>query len=70
MTAQEFLKSKEPNTWLIPEQFLIEFAQMHVEACKKEIAAKIESGDFKHLAWYEWYRDILIPESYNKENIQ
>lgn len=31
MTAKEFLKSKEPNTFNFPEEWLIEFAQYHTE---------------------------------------
>lgn len=36
MTATEYLKSKEPNTFIVPEEFLIEFAQYHVENALKE----------------------------------
>lgn len=31
MTAKEFLESKEPNTIIVPEEWLIEFAKYHVQ---------------------------------------
>lgn len=31
MTAKEFLQSKEPNTYVVPEEWLIEFAEFHVQ---------------------------------------
>jgi hypothetical protein len=49
MTANEFLKSKEPNTFIVPEEFLIEFAKLHVIAAlfkASEIADITDNGRF------------------------
>lgn len=41
MTAEQFLKSKEPNTFIVPEEFLIEFAKYHVEQQRKAIIKNV-----------------------------
>ena len=35
MTAEEFLEIKEPNTIIVPKEWLIEFAKYHVEQALK-----------------------------------
>lgn len=53
MTAQEFLKSKEPNVFIVPEEWLEEYANivLNIAAEKAKIDMKKKSNYGKSRKW-------------------
>lgn len=60
MTAKEFLESKEPNSFIVPEEWLIEFAQFHVQNA-------LEAASDVDLAWYPNYMDETGEGFYSRD---
>lgn len=42
MTAEEYLESKEPNTFIVPEEFLQEYAKIKCQELLEIVAEKAE----------------------------
>ena len=49
MTAEEFLKSKEPNTFIVPEEWLVEFAKRHLKNFKEELKTETDKKSHQTL---------------------
>ena len=49
MTAQEFLKSKEPNVFIIPEDWLEEYANIVLSVAAEKAKTKVDDfgGSFR-----------------------
>lgn len=65
LTAKEFLKSREPNTFMVPEEFLIDFARHHVMLALA--TANLESKLLIESNWgtYE-NKDVNSPATFNE----
>ena len=59
MTAQQFLQSKEPNVFIIPEEWLEEYANivLNIAAEKAKIAMKKKSNYGKSRKWQKVKED-------------
>lgn len=51
MTAQEFLKSKEPNIFIVPEEWLEEYVNIVLSIAAEK--ARIKKEDFGGMQYYD-----------------
>ena len=73
MTAQQFLQSKEPNVFIIPEEWLEEYANivLNIAAEKAKIDMKKKSNYGKSRKWQErqiYYEDLAWKYIDNEHN--
>ena len=59
-TAEEFYKLKYPD--LSPEECMIEFTKLHIDACKEEIANNAKTKS-------DWYQSNDCPDGFSYEAI-
>lgn len=69
MTAQDFLKIKEPNSFIIPQEWLIEFTEYHVKLALEAAYNNAEMDLIKFTDDWEINKDSIL-NAYPLENIK
>lgn len=68
MTSEEFLNSKEPNSFYFPEEWLVEFAKIHVGKALNKASDELRD-DFTSLAAFKQSRSEIL-KAYPESNIK